>query len=33
MNGYFMVEQNLILSMNDTKIDLSKYHNSLSRKK
>lgn len=27
-----MVEQNLILSMNDTKIDLSKYHNSLSRK-
>ena len=32
MNGYFMVEQNLILSMNDTKIDLSKYHNSLSRK-
>lgn len=32
MNGYFMVEQNLILSMNDTKIDLSKYHNSLSRR-
>ena len=32
MNGYFMVEQNLILSMNDTKIDLSEYHNSLSRR-
>ena len=32
MNGYFMVEQNLILSMNDAKIDLSKYHNALSRK-
>ena len=27
-----MVEQNLSLSMSDTKIDLSKYHNSLSRK-
>ena len=32
MSGYFMVEQNLILSMYDTKIDLSKYHNVLSRK-
>lgn len=32
MSGYFMVEQNLILSMYDTKIDLSKYHNALSRK-
>lgn len=32
MNGFFVVEQNLNLSMSDTKIDLSKYNNSLSRK-
>lgn len=31
MNGYFMAEQNLILSMNNTKIDLSRYHNALSQ--
>ena len=32
MNGYFLVEPNLNLFMSDTKIDLSKYNNSLSRK-
>lgn len=32
MNGLFMMAQSPILFMSDTKIDLSKYHNSLSRK-
>lgn len=32
MSGYCMEERNLNLCMSETKVDLSKYHNALSRK-